>query len=420
MKKVEKNHAVLPALRGVMGDWVFYSCLMNINEISVRIQYADEVHSNKLLSEMIQRQLKKGRSEQISEYLTTQKERFFNSLVVATYGGEPSWYALSNVRSKSNNIDLEGISEETVGSIGFLTLRGDEKLFAIDGQHRLAGIKKAIKDGIEQDPYDDVSVIFVAHKTTSKGLERTRRLFTTLNKTARPVSKGDIVALDEDDAMAICTRLLIEKTELFNGNRIAFVASTNMPATNNTSLTTIVSLYDLLTILFTKTKFEHQKKRKEDHQKMRPSDTVLNEYFSYAKKFFKLLGDNFDELGEFFRSDDSADVVSKYRGSHGGSALFRPIGLDIFAEIIAKLNETHTLTKAIELASLLPRTLSEEPYAGLMWNKSASTIMNSHRVTLRELLLYMLGESKLKKEVLLARYKKDTGNEDIELPGIVV
>ena len=56
----------------------------------------------------------------------------------------------------------------------------------------------------EQDPFDEVSVIFVAHEATSQGLERTRRLFTTLNKTDRPVSKGDIIALDEDDVVAIC------------------------------------------------------------------------------------------------------------------------------------------------------------------------------------------------------------------------
>lgn len=418
MKKAETNHVVLPALRGVMGDWVFYSCLMNLYEISKRIQYADEVHSNKSLSDMIQRQLKKGRSEQISQYLSSQKERFFNSLVVATYGGEPSWYALSNVRSKSNNIDLDGLSEETVGSIGFLTLRGDEKLFALDGQHRLAGIKKAVQEGIEQDPYDDISVIFVAHKTTAKGLERTRRLFTTLNKTARPVSKGDIVALDEDDAMAICTRWLIEKTKLFEGNRIAFVASTNMPTTNDSSLTTIGSLYDLLTILFTKTKFDHQKK-KEDLQRIRPTDATLDAYFSYAKKFFELLGNNFEELGEFFENNDPTTVVAKYRGAHGGSALFRPIGLDIFVEIIAKLNEQHSLPKAIKLAAKLPRELSKAPYAGVMWNTSTSTIMNSNRVTLREVLLYMLGASKLKENALVVRYRKATGDEDIDLPEVV-
>ena len=48
---------VLPALRGVMGDWVYYCCLMNLGELSSRVQYAEEIHNNKALSDMIQRQL---------------------------------------------------------------------------------------------------------------------------------------------------------------------------------------------------------------------------------------------------------------------------------------------------------------------------------------------------------------------------
>ena len=413
------DQIVLPALRGIMGDWVFYSCLMSMDEINDRVRYAEEIHSNKQLSDMIQRRLKRGRSEQIARYLNTQEERFFNSLVIATYGGEPSWHALSDVRNKTNDTDLKDLSDETIESLGFLTLRGDENLFALDGQHRLAGIKKAIKDGIDQDPYDDLSVIFVAHQTTSKGLERTRRLFTTLNKTAKPVSKGDIVALDEDDAMAICVRWLIEKTKLFSGKRIAFVASNNMPVTNTTSLTTIVSLYDILTILFTKMNFEQQRVKAE-LQRARASDERLDAYFDYAKKYFILLRKHFDELDEFFDADDTRDVVLKHRGRHGGNALFRPIGLDIFVQIIAKLNGDHSLTQAVKLASKLPRNLSEPPHAGLMWNKSTSTILNSHRVTLREVLLYMLGDSNFSDEILLGRYRRDTGDENAELPDPVV
>ena len=413
------DQIVLPALRGIMGNWVFYSCLMSMCEINDRVRYAEEIHSNKQLSDMIQRRLKRGRSEQIARYLNTQEERFFNSLVIATYGGEPSWHALSDVRNKTNDTDLKDLSDETIESLGFLTLRGDENLFALDGQHRLAGIKKAIKDGIDQDPYDDLSVIFVAHQTTKKGLERTRRLFTTLNKTAKPVSKGDIVALDEDDAMAICVRWLIEKTNLFSGKRIAFVASNNMPVTNTTSLTTIVSLYDILTILFTKMNFEQQRVKAE-LQRARASDEGLDAYFDYAKKYFILLSKHFDELDEFFDADDTRDVVLKHRGSHGGNALFRPIGLDIFVQIIAKLNGDHSLTQAVKLASKLPRNLSEPPHAGLMWNKSTSTIINDHRVTLREVLLYMLGDSKNSVEKLLGRYRRDTGDENAELPEPVV
>ena len=83
---------VLPALRGMMGDWIYYSCLMNLADLSSRVRYADEVHKNKSLSDMIQRQIKGNRGKQIAEYLSTQPERFFNSLVIATYGGQPNWH----------------------------------------------------------------------------------------------------------------------------------------------------------------------------------------------------------------------------------------------------------------------------------------------------------------------------------------
>lgn len=413
------SQIALPALRGIMGDWVYYTCLMDIEEIGKRVHYAAEVHQNKLLSDMIQRQLVRGRSEQIATYLETQPERFFNSLVVATYDGQPNWHALSAVRSKSKKPELEDLDEETVESLGFLTLRGDEKLFALDGQHRLAGIKKFIKGDVEQDPNDELSVIFVAHKNTTKGLERTRRLFTTLNKTARPVSKGDIIALDEDDAMAICVRWLIEKTDLFAGNRVAFVASNNMPVSNQTSLTTIGNLYDVLTILFTNSEFP-LKERKADLVRVRPSDDDLNDYFKYAKRYFSLLKQHFEELEEFFDADDTSEVVEEYRGCHGGNALFRPVGLEIFTRIVSTLTKDGSLTQAVKRAALLSRDLREEPFAELMWDTSASRIVNSNKVTLRETLLYMLDRSKYSEATLLERYRKGTGDETAELPDPVI
>ncbi|MCU7860980.1 MAG: DGQHR domain-containing protein [Candidatus Thiodiazotropha sp. (ex Lucinoma kastoroae)] len=407
---------ILPALRGVMGNWVYYSCLMSMGELSERVRYAEEIHNNERLSDMIQRQLKTGRSAQIAKYLETQPERFFNSLVVATYGGQPNWHALSDLKSKSKNDEFQGLTEETVESVGFLTFRGDEKLFALDGQHRLAGIKKAVKEGLESAPYDDVSVIFVAHKENKKGLERTRRLFTTLNKTARPVSKGDIIALDEDDVMSICVRRLIEDTALFSDDRIAFVASNNMPVRNTTSLTTIGNLYDVLSILFTDAKSE-LKKKKADLQRVRPNDEELDAYFEYSRNYFILLRKNFKELEKYFASKNTDAVVQKFRGSHGGNALFRPIGLEIFVRIIARLTKDMPLEEAIELASKLPRDLNKAPYEGLMWDSNKKTILNSHKVTLREILLYMVtGKSKYKEAILLERYRKDTGDELAVLP----
>ena len=419
--KRKAEEIVLPALRGVMGDWVYYSCLMGLDELSARVHYAEEIHKDKALSRMIQRQLMKGRSAQIAVYLKVQGERFFNSLVVATYGGQPNWHGLSDVRSKSGNAELKNLTEETVASVGFLTLTGDEKLFAVDGQHRLAGIKKAVKEGVEDDPYDEVSVIFVEHKRTSQGLERTRRLFTTLNKTARPVSKGDIIALDEDDVMAICVRRLIEETSLFAGKRIAYVANNNMPTRNTTSLTTIGNLYDVLTILFTNACSDLEQV-KANLQRVRLRDEKLDAYFAYARKYFIQLGKQFTELDEFFSAENTESVTKRNRGDHGGSALFRPIGLEIFTRIIARLTNDMGLGEAVKLAARLPHRLDEEPFEWLMWDSNTKTIRNGHKVTLREVLLYILGKNakNYTELTLRERYRRATGDAAAELPDKIV
>lgn len=411
---------IMPALRGIMGDWVYYSCLMNLGELSKRVNFASELHKNKSLSDMIQRQLKGDRSSQIAEYIRSQKERFFNSLVIATYKGQPNWHAISRVTQKGKDRELSSIDEETLGSVGFLTLHGDEKLFALDGQHRLAGIKKAVAAGLQQNPLDEVSVIFVAHEVTKKGLERTRRLFTTLNKTARPVSKGDIIALDEDDVMAICVRKLIEETELFSGARIATVASNNMPVSNTTSLTTIGNLYDVLLILFTQSSWD-LKGPKSDLSRARPDDKVLKRFFDYALGYFELLRENCAELRSFFAASDTESIVRKHRGSHGGKMTFRPIGLEILTRVVARLTKEMPLKEAVVLTAELPRDLTSPPYEGLMWEVGKKTISNAHKATLREVLLYMLGDyAKWKQETLLERYRRETGEDTISLPKRVV
>ena len=421
MTTTEPTRLLLPALRGIMGDWVYYSCLMTLDELSSRVHYAKDIHKHAALSQMIQRRLESERSVIIADYLKKQPQRFFNSLVVANYGGSPNWYPLEEVRDTRQQGRFNGLTQETVESVGFLALQGDEKLFALDGQHRLAGIKRTIKDGIEQNPYDEISVIFVAHEPTTEGIKRTRRLFTTLNKSAVAVSKGDIIALDEDDVMAICVRRLIEETNLFEGDRLAFVANNNMPVLNKTSLTTIGNLYDVLMILFTSSAFDLQG-RKADLQRFRPDDAHLDAYFEYAKSYFCWLRRYFEELGEFFAAANTEVIVNKYRGPHGGNALFRPIGLEVFTRIVARLTRSLSLERSVRLASHLPRTLDDEPYVGLMWDRSNKTILGGHKVTLREILLYMVGMNAISfsDRILLDRYRRETGNDTVTLPERVV
>jgi len=375
----------LPALRGRFGDWAYYSCLVSLRELADRVTFAKEIHKSRALSDIIQRQLKEGRSAEISEYLRTNPEWLFNSLVVAVYEGDPAWHELAEIRPEGTNFDPKDVSEDAVASIGFLSFTGEEKLFALDGQHRLAGIQKAL----EHDPEladDEASVIFVSHHSDAAGLTRTRRLFTTLNKTARPVSK--IIALDEDDVMAIVARDLVENENHFSEQRVLILSQSNLPATDQSHWTTIVNLYDVLTILFSKVKAVVPLDKLQFH---RPNDEVLREYREFAVRYFDCLATAFPELEEYFGSDNPEEVVRRHRHAEGGSVLFRPVGLVIFANLAAAAGKDRTLEEVVGLLARLPTDLSAEPYRDLLWNSAARKMDLRRQVLVRRLLLYVLG-----------------------------
>ena len=208
----QPDRLMLPALRSKMGDWWYYSSVMRMSDIAERVSIAKEIHQSRSLRDLLQRQLT-DRAGEIADYLIRQDQRFFNSLVVGTYGGDPKWHEVSMSRGPSAP-DCH-FPTELQGILGLLVLDGNERLFALDGQHRVAGIRRAL----ERNPAlgrEEVSVILVAGVTQDRrdedpaGFERTRRLFTTLNRYAKPVSKMDTIALDEDDSVAIVTRNLVE------------------------------------------------------------------------------------------------------------------------------------------------------------------------------------------------------------------
>ena len=123
------------------------------------------------------------------------------------------------------------------------------------------------------------------------------------------------------------------------------------------------------------------------------------------------------ELYEYFRSDHKEPVVAKYRGHHGGSVLFRPVGLEIFTQVIARLTGDLSLDAAARRASRLPRRLSEFPFAGLMWDANRETVSSTHKVLIRDLLLHMAGAgSTAFRAKLLDKYRRTIGSEDAELP----
>ena len=223
----------IPAIRSKMGIWFYYVSSLSFENVAKYVSpIDDELHHSELLSGMIQRSITSN-YKSIANYLETQDERFFNSLILAVYNGQPKW----------NEIRIQDEKGEDNYNLGIITLTDDVKIFPVDGQHRVAGIKKAIEDKPEMKS-ERVPVIFIGHSTDEIGMQRTRRMFSTLNRYAKPVSLRDIIALDEDDVVAIASRFLIDNTGLFADNRILDSKNKSIPETNDMALTTIITYYE--------------------------------------------------------------------------------------------------------------------------------------------------------------------------------
>lgn len=102
---VMKSRLLFPAIRALMGDWVYYVATMKMADIAERVGYAKELHKSDKLKEMLQRTLDESKhAAGISRYLIREKQRLFNAMVIGLYGGDPEWH---EIKIKSANKEIE-------------------------------------------------------------------------------------------------------------------------------------------------------------------------------------------------------------------------------------------------------------------------------------------------------------------------
>lgn len=369
----EKSYQELkvPSLRAHMGDWIYYIGSLRLKDIAERVSLAQQLHTSRALKDLIQREVDESvHSESIKTYLLKQNQRLFNALVIAIYGGAPRWAELSI--DDTTNLGFGKIPKYMKGTLGILELQGTEKLFAIDGQHRVVGIKRAILEQ-EEIGEEEVSVIFVGHSNDRKGLQRTRRLFTTLNRYAKPVSKTEQIALDEDDAVAIITRRLLENYRLLK-DFTSILKSKSIPNSDRTNLTTVVALYDSLDKYFGFGRSDWR-----TYKRQRPTERELKEMYKTAVELWDLLQPAIPPLMELRRSKRKDEIAFKYRNREvGGHLIFRPVGLLMIILNVRRLvSQGLSLQGAIKRIAAGPMELASPPWAGLLWDVGNKRMMVS-------------------------------------------
>ena len=414
----------LSALRGVIGDWIYYVTLLSFQDVRDRIRKNEEIHETKELQDWLQRELT-DRSNDIAEYLASQQQRFFNAIVVGVYGGEPQWYPLS--LQSSVFLDPKSVNEDVKISLGILELSGDEELFAIDGQHRVEGIKQLAEqignEAFNEMP-DELCAIFVAHKKTEAGMQRTRRLFSTLNRRVQPVSFTELIILDEDDIVAITCRHLIEKHPLFTDGKISLRKQKAINPADQRSFTSVIALYQAMDI-YLSINFTPKNKWKK-FKLVRPSEDLVEQYISKASRFWDQLVEWIPELQFVVNMGQEDKLPDSLRSLHGGDLFFRPILPTIL---------TRTLKKAVGFGmseniflfrfSQIPRELSNPPWRGILWDGAMVTRTKNQNIAER-LILWMVNADPQEKKIETQKLRQDIAElqdkliEDIQLPEKVV
>ncbi len=377
------------AIKGKMGIWDYYVSVLTFGDVANYVSpITEEISNSESYSNLLQRSITSN-VEDIKEYLLKQNERFFNAIVLAVYNGDPKWNELE--------IDLELFHSY---SVGFLEFTGEEIIFPVDGQHRVAGIKDAIAENPVLES-QEVPIILIGHQNTSRGKQRTRRLFSTLNRRAKKVDDNQIIALDEDDVVAIITRDMAENYPLFSGFRLIDTNTKSMPIRNTTAFTNLLTLYEVNKILYSyKAKCQGMtQKQIEKYLYYRPDENDINMYSSFILEYWDSFSEGLPIIKEYLTLNEDEAEKKSYRGNEGGNILFRSMTLSQFTEAVIRCSHDKdiSLQDTIRLFSKIPMTLQEKPWKNFFWLEERKNI--SGRIgkdILQSMILFLVDRTLLK------------------------
>lgn len=379
------NTTKIPAIRGKIGNTVYYTTNLTFGQVAKLVKRVDsELHTSNSLKEEIQRSLSNNYI-QIKDYILNRDDHFFDSLVLAVYDGDPKW---TEVRYE--------INDDTFYNIGLLELSGQEKIFPVDGQHRVEGIKAALQQQSEICG-ETISVILIGHSNTPDGRERSRRIFSTLNRYVKPVRLGDIIALDEDDIVAIVTRELLETYPLFVGNKIKASNSKSIPTSDKSAFTSLMTLYDchlslLNVFLDNLTNRNYTTKQLKDYLKYRPDENVIMDFTNYLIHFWDLMRSNFIEIDSYINVNEENAAEDMRSQLTGGNIFFRPIGLLPFVESVSKIklsDSNLSYNDILQRFSRMNRIVSQEPWRMILWNPLTNRMIMRNQSLVKYLLINM-------------------------------
>ena len=397
---------IYPALCSRMGTWNYYVVKMSARELSQNVMYASEVHEDRTLDEAIQRVLDESRVKtEIVEYLKHQPHRFFSSIVVAALDGDPVFYPVEVTEDPRFALfhDDRRLNE----AFGVLKFDGTQKYYALDGQHRLSAIKTLLArsdptsddapKGFENDEFSVIVIVQNQEDSTETFMQKYRRLFSNLNRYAKPMDQATNIIMDEDDTFAILTRRLISENPFFQSSgrqresrRIKTRKGKNL-TTRDPYFTSIETLYEMNIELLSSSQrisngwgsIKEEGTDLKNFKRFRPSEEYIDSLYDELAIYWDAL---LTEL-PILRSEPTKmrihDILNWENDDETDHLLFWPIGQQMLAEIARELiderlhdpeNPTlETVGFALKGLDQLEWQLHQAPWIHFLLIKSTST-----------------------------------------------
>jgi len=330
---------------------------MKMKEVAKEVDFAYDVYDDRTLSDAIQRDLDEGRvKKEIVTFLSRRKDRFFSSLVVAAVGGSPKFYPVKITDDPEFAVFADQDIDE---AFGVLTFSGKQNYYALDGQHRLKSIKSLLDpndplsakcpDGFGEEQIS-VLIVLKRDEPEEQFLQSYRRLFSSLNRYAKPTSHDTNIIMDEDDAFAILTRRLISSYPSFQwtGKEIKS-AQVQMKGKNlrekEAYFTSLQTLYSMnKTLLTSKARAGVGWKGGDGDEgevdikaftRFRPEEEYLDLLYKELTTYWSALREALPAL------DEDSSVHKDHAVEGKDSLIFWPIGQELLASIARRLLNEH-------------------------------------------------------------------------------
>ncbi len=208
----------VPAMRGRMGSRTYYACLMPLNAVPQFFKFTDWAGISP--EDREQRVLNEKRVPDLEKYIIDNEQDYLFSSITASFKVEPKF------------------EPYTPGSdIGTLKLRLGDELIINDGQHRAAGIVRALKSGSPSLRDHTLSVLLFPWENT----DRVQQMFSDLNRFVQKTSKSLDILYDKRDETAAATLAMIERVPVFK--ELTEKEKVSLES-KSTKLFTLAALYD--------------------------------------------------------------------------------------------------------------------------------------------------------------------------------